>query len=72
MRSLQQFVNQPPCVHTAVLRAVVAKTVPVVDAAVWVIDDVSFPKAPCVDVAFAQGEVVHAKDAGRGRWRIGQ
>ncbi|MFJ3245273.1 IS701 family transposase [Streptomyces sp. NPDC086782] len=44
MQALQQFVNQSPWDHAAVLRAVAVKTVPVVDPLVWVIDDVSFPK----------------------------
>ncbi|MER7127311.1 IS701 family transposase [Micrococcus luteus] len=44
MQALQQFVNQSPWDHTAVLRAVALKTVAVVDPQVWVIDDVSFPK----------------------------
>lgn len=44
MQALQQFVNQSPWDHAAVLRAVALKTAPVVDPQVWVIDDVSFPK----------------------------
>ncbi|MFE3654651.1 MULTISPECIES: IS701 family transposase [unclassified Streptomyces] len=54
MQALQQFVNQSPWDHTAVLRAVALKTVPVVDPMVWVIDDVSFPKDGKMSVGVAR------------------
>ncbi|MCX4824546.1 IS701 family transposase [Streptomyces sp. NBC_01142] len=54
MQALQQFVNQSPWDHAAVLRAVAVKTVPVVDPMVWVIDDVSFPKDGKMSVAVAR------------------
>lgn len=54
MQALQQFVNQSPWDHAAVLRAVAVKTVPVVDPEVWVIDDVSFPKDGKMSVGVAR------------------
>ncbi|MGW4034661.1 IS701 family transposase [Streptomyces sp. NPDC004838] len=54
MQALQQFVNQSPWDHGAVLRAVAVKTVPVVDPVVWVIDDVSFPKDGRMSVGVAR------------------
>ncbi|MFJ1616156.1 IS701 family transposase [Streptomyces sp. NPDC088251] len=51
MQALQQFVNQSPWDHAAVLRAVAVKTVPAVGPEVWVIDDVSFPKDGKMSVA---------------------
>jgi SRSO17 transposase len=54
MQALQQFVNQSPWDHAAVLRAVALKTVPVVDPVVWVIDDVSFPKDGQMSVGVAR------------------
>ncbi len=54
MQSLQQFVNQSPWDHAAVLRAVAVRTVPAVDPVVWVIDDVSFPKDGTMSVAVAR------------------
>ncbi len=54
MQALQQFVNQSPWDHAAVLRAVALKTVPVVDPVVWVIDDVSFPKDGKMSVGVAR------------------
>ncbi|OEJ56477.1 hypothetical protein BGM19_38055 [Streptomyces agglomeratus] len=54
MQALQQFVNQSPWDHVAVLRAVAVKTVPVVDPMVWVIDDVSFPKDGKMSVGVAR------------------
>ncbi|MDQ0843159.1 IS701 family transposase [Streptomyces sp. V1I6] len=54
MQALQQFVNQSPWDHVAVLRAVAVKTVPAVDPLVWVIDDVSFPKDGKMSVAVAR------------------
>lgn len=54
MQALQQFVNQSPWDHVAVLRAVALKTVPVVDPVVWVIDDVSFPKDGRMSVGVAR------------------
>ncbi|MEY9965601.1 SRSO17 transposase [Streptacidiphilus sp. MAP12-16] len=54
MQSLQQFVNQSPWDHTAVLQAVALKTVPVVEPVVWVIDDVSFPKDGQMSVGVAR------------------
>ncbi len=54
MQSLQQFVNQSPWDHSAVLRAVAVATVPVVDPEVWVIDDVSFPKDGRMSVGVAR------------------
>ncbi|MGX6745840.1 IS701 family transposase, partial [Streptomyces xantholiticus] len=54
MQALQQFVNQSPWDHVAVLRAVAVKAVPVVDPMVWVIDDVSFPKDGKMSVAVAR------------------
>ncbi|UYQ60107.1 IS701 family transposase [Streptomyces peucetius] len=54
MQALQQFVNQSPWDHVAVLRAVAVKTVPVVDPMVWVIDDVSFPKDGTMSVGVAR------------------
>jgi SRSO17 transposase len=54
MQALQQFVNQSPWDHTAVLRAIAVKTVPVIDPVVWVIDDVSFPKDGSMSVAVAR------------------
>ncbi|SFL22581.1 transposase, IS4 family [Streptosporangium canum] len=54
MQALQQFVNQSPWEHTAVLRAVARKTVPIVDPQVWVINDVSFPKDGKMSAAVAR------------------
>ncbi|WP_439678297.1 IS701 family transposase [Embleya sp. MST-111070] len=54
MQSLQQFVNQSPWDHAAVLRAVALRTVPIVDPEVWVIDDVSFPKDGRMSVGVAR------------------
>lgn len=54
MQALQQFVNQSPWDHAAVLRAVAVKTVPAVHPEVWVIDDVSFPKDGKMSVAVAR------------------
>ncbi|MFF1794206.1 IS701 family transposase [Kitasatospora sp. NPDC058263] len=54
MQALQQFVNQSPWDHTAVLRAVALKAVTVVDPVVWVIDDVSFPKDGRMSVGVAR------------------
>jgi SRSO17 transposase len=54
MQALQQFVSQSTWDHTAVLKAVALKTVPVVDPVVWVIDDVSFPKDGKMSVAVAR------------------
>ncbi|MFB7618601.1 IS701 family transposase [Kitasatospora sp. NPDC056181] len=54
MQALQQFVNQSPWDHAAVLRAVALKTVPQVAPEVWVIDDVSFPKDGRMSVAVAR------------------
>ncbi|WP_433237831.1 IS701 family transposase [Streptosporangium sp. CA-135522] len=54
MQALQQFVNQSPWEHAAVLRAVARKTVPIVGPQVWVIDDVSFPKDGKMSVAVAR------------------
>ncbi|MFB6963557.1 IS701 family transposase [Streptomyces sp. NPDC056309] len=54
MQALQQFVNQSPWDHAAVLRAVAVKMVPVVDPMVWVIDDVSFPKDGKMSVGVAR------------------
>ena len=54
MQALQQFVNQSPWDHAAVLRAVALKTVLVVDPVVWVIDDVSFPKDGQMSVGVAR------------------
>ncbi|OKJ25822.1 IS701 family transposase [Streptomyces sp. CB01580] len=51
MQALQQFVNQSPWDHAAVLRAVAVKTVPAVGPEVWVINDVSFPKDGKMSVA---------------------
>lgn len=54
MQALQQFVNQSPWDHAAVLRAVALMAVPAVDPVVWVIDDVSFPKDGRMSVGVAR------------------
>jgi SRSO17 transposase len=53
MQALQQFVNQSPWEHTAVLRRIAERLVPLIDPAVWVIDDVAFPKWGTSSVAVA-------------------